>query len=220
MLTVCCSTPRASRPTLVDDPNKPLVACSVPEENADGEVTRPASKFLLSKSVIEGTELDSASNGQPDGQFIWVVNLEIGGQGKEDFTKISEALRCPGGGPECDLFAIVLDGQVISSPYMEGLITNGQAQISGNFTETTSKSLATSLKFGALPIAFEDDATARDYRAFAGRKPAVGWPDCAGLRPGAGASLLPALLPRPRPGRGRLAARGRGCDVRTGAAAQ
>ncbi len=145
---------------LIDDPNKPLVACSVPEENADGEVTRPASKFLLSKSVIEGTELDSASNGQPDGQFIWVVNLEIGGQGKEDFTKISEALRCPGGGPECDLFAIVLDGQVISSPYMEGLITNGQAQISGDFTETTSKNLATSLKFGALPIAFEDDATA------------------------------------------------------------
>ena len=40
---------------------------------------------------------------------------------------------------------------------MEGLITNGQAQISGNFTETTANELATSLKFGALPISFSDE---------------------------------------------------------------
>ena len=139
---------------IVDDPNKPLVTCSPPEEDS------PSAKYLLSPSVIEGTELDSASNGQPQGQFVWVVNLKIGGDGKDDFTAISKALQCPGGGPECELFAIVLDGQVISSPYMEGLITNGEAQISGNFTETSSKALATSLKFGALPIAFEDDATA------------------------------------------------------------
>ncbi len=40
---------------------------------------------------------------------------------------------------------------------MEGLITNGQAQISGNFTETSANDLATSLKFGALPISFSDE---------------------------------------------------------------
>ena len=40
---------------------------------------------------------------------------------------------------------------------MNGLIPDGQAQITGNFTEAEADSLATSLKFGALPIAFEKD---------------------------------------------------------------
>jgi preprotein translocase subunit SecD len=143
---------------VVDDPNKPLVTCSAPEVAAGDEPATPSSKYLLSKAVIEGTELDSASAGIPQGQFNWVVSLKIGGEGKDAFTKISRELLCPGGGPECQTFAIVLDGQVISAPYMEGLISNGEAQISGNFTEATATSLATSLKFGALPISFSDEA--------------------------------------------------------------
>ena len=50
----------------------------------------------------------------------------------------------------------MLDGQVLSAPTMNGLITNGQAQIEGNFTQASAKSLATSLKFGALPVSFAD----------------------------------------------------------------
>jgi preprotein translocase subunit SecD len=53
----------------------------------------------------------------------------------------------------------VLDGQIISAPTMNGVITNGQAEISGNFTESTANRLATSLKYGALPIAFDKDPT-------------------------------------------------------------
>ena len=39
---------------------------------------------------------------------------------------------------------------------MNALITNGQAQIEGNFTQASAKSLATSLKYGALPVTFSD----------------------------------------------------------------
>ena len=39
---------------------------------------------------------------------------------------------------------------------MNALITNGQAQIEGNFTQESAKSLATSLKYGALPVSFSD----------------------------------------------------------------
>lgn len=139
----------------VDDPNKPLVACSQPEEavTSDG-VDRPAEKYLLTKALIEGTELTDASAGIPQGELTWVVTLEIGGEGRGVFADISRALQ-----PTEDQFAIVLDGQVISAPTMEGVITNGQAQISGNFNETTANQLATSLKFGSLPISFDDDAT-------------------------------------------------------------
>jgi preprotein translocase subunit SecD len=51
---------------------------------------------------------------------------------------------------------VVLDGQVLSAPTMNALITNGQAQIEGNFTQASAKSLATSLKYGALPVTFSD----------------------------------------------------------------
>lgn len=138
-----------------DDPNQPLVACSQPEEAVtSSSVDRPAQKYLLSKALIEGTELEDASAGIPQGQLTWVVNLEIGGEGRGVFADISRALQ-----PTEDQFAVVLDGQVISAPTMEGVITNGQAQISGNFNEESANQLATSLKFGSLPISFDDDAT-------------------------------------------------------------
>jgi preprotein translocase subunit SecD len=52
-------------------------------------------------------------------------------------------------------FAIVLDGKVISAPRAEAIITDGSSQITGTFTETSAKSLADKLKFGALPISFD-----------------------------------------------------------------
>jgi preprotein translocase subunit SecD len=40
---------------------------------------------------------------------------------------------------------------------MDGLILDGNAQITGQFTEAEARSLATSLRYGALPISFEKD---------------------------------------------------------------
>ncbi|MGZ5404371.1 MAG: protein translocase subunit SecD [Nocardioides sp.] len=124
-----------------DDPDKPLVTC-----DDDGQ------KYLLSVAMIEGTQLSSADAGIPQQRVEWVVSLDFDGPGTETFTTISRALY----GTQKQ-FAIVLDGQVLSAPTMDAVITNGQAEISGSFTEATATSLATSLKFGALPIAFEPD---------------------------------------------------------------
>src|SRR3712207_4776437 len=43
-------------------------------------------------------------------------------------------------------FAIVLDAVVLSAPVVNTPITDGNAQISGNFTETSARSLANSLR--------------------------------------------------------------------------
>ena len=51
-------------------------------------------------------------------------------------------------------FAIMLDDEVLSAPRAEAVIADGQAQITGNFTEETAKNLAEQLKYGALPISF------------------------------------------------------------------
>jgi preprotein translocase subunit SecD len=125
-----------------DDPDKPLVTCD-----------EFGQKMLLSPALIEGTDLSSASTLPPSQQSVeWGVDLNFNRAGTTEFARISQALVNTD-----KQFAIVLDGRVISAPTMEGLITDGNAQITGQFTEAEARSLATSLKYGALPISFEKD---------------------------------------------------------------
>ena len=129
-------------PDVEDVPDKPLVTC-----DANGN------KYLLSESLIEGSQLSSADLLSPDGQNLeFGVSLAFNGEGSDEFGRISDALF----GTQ-QQFAIVLDGEVISAPTMDARIHNGQAQITGDFTESEAQSLTTSLKFGALPIQFQDD---------------------------------------------------------------
>jgi preprotein translocase subunit SecD len=146
------SCPQDGTPVNVeDDPKKPLVTCEWDPK------TKTAQKYLLSAAMIEGSDLDGADAVIPQNQVNYVVSLDFNGTGTDQFSKISQALVCPSGTvPPCRQFAVVLDGQVLSAPTMNSLITNGQAQIEGNFTETSAKSLATSLKYGALPVTFSD----------------------------------------------------------------
>lgn len=140
---------------VVDNPSEPLLTC-----DANGL------PYLLSKAIIEGTGLKNAGAEVPDKQVNWVVTLDLKDDDKftkayppadyvnptEVFSKISTAYAGTG-----RQFAMVLDGTILSAPTMEAAITDGNSQISGDFTEKTARNLATSLKFGALPVAFEDD---------------------------------------------------------------
>lgn len=139
-----------SEEPVVDDPDEPLVTCGVGDD--------AATKYLLSPAAIEGTDLTGAEAGLPSaGGVNWLVQLSIGGEGKEVFADLSQQMVGQG-----TQFAIVLDGNVISAPQFTGVITNGDAQITGDFTESTAKDLATSLKFGSLPISFEGDPSSED----------------------------------------------------------
>lgn len=140
-----------SKDPVVDDPGKFLVTCGTEEEGEAGV------KFLLSPTAVEGTDLKSAEAALPSNSLQWIVQLELGGDGKQVFSDLSQAMAGKG-----QQFAVVLDGLVISHPVFNEPITTGQAEISGNFTKTSAKSLATSLKFGALPISFADDGTSVD----------------------------------------------------------
>lgn len=131
---------------VVDDPDKPLVTC--------GTGRFEGVKHLLSPSMIEGTALDDAAAAIPQGQVNYVVTLDFDSEGTKTFGEISRALVNTE-----KQFAIVLDGQVLSAPTMDALILDGRAQISGDFTQASAESLATSLKYGALPVAFEDPST-------------------------------------------------------------
>jgi preprotein translocase subunit SecD len=136
---------------VVDDPTLPLVTCSAERDEQTGQYV----KYLLSPALIRGTQITSASAGIPQQQVNWVVNLQLDSKGSAEQLKLSQAMA----GDQSKTFAIVLDGKVISAPFFQGVIANGSSQISGNFTESSAKSLATSLKYGALPIQFDQSKT-------------------------------------------------------------
>ena len=133
---------------VVDNPDKFLVTCGTEAEGDAGV------KYLLSPSAVEGTDLDSADAVVPQQSVSWIVQLSLGGEGKGVFADLSRAMAGTG-----QQFAVVLDGVVISSPVFNGVIPDGDAQITGNFTKSSAQSLATSLKYGALPISFAKEGT-------------------------------------------------------------
>ncbi|HEY0888232.1 MAG TPA: protein translocase subunit SecD [Nocardioides sp.] len=130
--------------TLVDDPAQPLVTCS-----PDG-----SAKYLLTPAIIEGRNVTDAAAGIPQNDVQYVVSLSFDGPGGDVFADATGTIAGTN-----QQFAIVLDGQVISAPTAETRIV-GDAQISGDFTQAEAESLATSLKYGALPVAFEKDVSA------------------------------------------------------------
>jgi len=123
---------------VADDPAKPLVTCD--EEGI---------KYLLSPAMIEGTQLADATYGIPQNEAQYVVNLDFEADATQTFAEVTRAIQGTG-----EQFAIVLDAVVLSAPVVTSPILDGNAQITGNFTSDSARSLANSLKYGALPLKF------------------------------------------------------------------
>ena len=157
LFTLDCTTARGGRTEAPAD--KPYAAC-----DADGNI-----KYLLGPVDVSGANLADASAGMGVNQQghttgEWIVNLTFNDEGAKQFAEASKRLydlsQDTEGGksygkPDRNHFAVVLDGQVITAPSMNAVITDGKAQISGNFTAKTASALANQLRFGSLPLNFE-----------------------------------------------------------------
>ncbi|HEU4337462.1 MAG TPA: protein translocase subunit SecD, partial [Nocardioides sp.] len=133
----------------------------------DSEPTKKGNQILPSDqgdtievgpTVIQGEEVTGASAQQPDNSVDWVVGIDFNGKGGDTWADITGKAACnPDGDPKRRI-AIVLDGQVISSPQVETTvgcdvgIRGGSTQITGNFTSTEAKDLAALIEGGALPL--------------------------------------------------------------------
>lgn len=111
--------------------------------------------------ILEGAELKDANaymdQNTTSASEMYGVSLEFNSQGSKAFAEAtSDLINTYGSGEstrEKRIIAIVLDGQVISSPSVQSAITNGKAQISGSFSSfDDANSLAMMLKGGALPV--------------------------------------------------------------------
>lgn len=123
--------------------DQPLITCE-----ADG-----SAKYILGPVELDGSAISDATNGLNTQTNQWAVNIVFNGQGTETFGQISQRLY--GETSPRNQFAFVLDGSVLSAPSMNAVILDGKPQITGNFTQESSKTLADQLKYGALPLSFE-----------------------------------------------------------------
>lgn len=140
-----CSQVEAAK-TNVAPTDKPLITCD----------TNNRFKFILGPVEVAGKTITDATNsvvtnsqGASTGQ--WAVNIVFNSLGGSEFKAISTRLvSLPS--PR-NQFAAVLDGRVITAPAVQG--ATDKPQITGSFTQASSKALADQLKFGALPIGFK-----------------------------------------------------------------
>ncbi len=109
-------------------------------------------------TVIQGDEISGASAVQRDQSVEWVVAIDFSGKGGNTWADITGKAACnPSGDPKRRI-AIVLDGEIISSPEVNtGVgcdvgIRGGSTDITGNFSATDSKNLAALIEGGSLPL--------------------------------------------------------------------
>jgi len=127
--------------------------------NDQGQIEVHAAHILFSKpnadlantweaSGLSGRHISRAQLNFDQNTQQPLVLIEFNEEGKNLFGQITSANI----GQQV---AIFLDDGLISSPVVQEAITDGQAQISGNFTVSEAKQLVKDLNLGALPVPIE-----------------------------------------------------------------
>ncbi|MEI5521753.1 protein translocase subunit SecD [Streptomyces brasiliscabiei] len=115
------------------------------------------SKFVLGPVGVDGTEVEKAQ-ALLDTQSGtgWQVVMDFDSKGEKKFADITGQLATQTS-PQNE-FAIVLDDEVVSHPYVRAAVTGGKAEISGSFTQEEAQNLANMLSYGALPLTFKESS--------------------------------------------------------------
>lgn len=151
-----CAKPPEDQP--VGKTDEAIVACK-----DDGSL-----KYVLGPVVVAGTEIADAEAGYrvgPQGQQTNEpeIQLTLTSKGRKEYGDVSKQMvKLQGLNPanptnppgSYNALAAVLDSKVLIDPGFNEAIPNGQASISG-FSIEEARSLAKSLKFGALPLSFD-----------------------------------------------------------------
>ncbi|MFJ2394136.1 protein translocase subunit SecD [Streptomyces sp. NPDC087843] len=143
-------------------PTDPTVACG---QNSSGQWQ----KYVLGPAEVSGTDIKSAA-AVFDTQSAagWKVTMDFTSGGSKKFASITGKLA-QNQSPQ-NQFAIVLDGEVVSDPYVSQALTGGNAEISGSFTQTEAQDLANMLKYGALPLTFKEASVTTVTAALGGEQ--------------------------------------------------
>lgn len=112
-----------------------------------GETT----EILLDGSYVKSAEACADSN-TGDAEKYYVVNIEFNKEGAEKFKEITEKYTG-------QVISVWMDDIMISAPMVQAVISDGKAQINGDFTADEAKALASKINSGAIPF----DTEIADY---------------------------------------------------------
>ena len=149
-----CGVASASLP----EPSSPLPAGSVQCVSADRN-----SIYILGPVGFEGAALSKATATLNNGEWEVSVNVKSSQQSLANLTFNA----CNAGADTCPAqnstgqgaIAIVLDGEVLSAPVVQQQnLASDTFTISGDFSEGEAKDLALVLRYGSLPVEFEQAA--------------------------------------------------------------
>ncbi|GHC82857.1 protein translocase subunit SecD [Streptomyces flavofungini] len=144
-------------------PTDTVVACG---KSGDG---KGWDKFILGPSEVNGKEVDDAKAVyDTQGAAGWKVTMKFSGKGTKQFGDITGKLASKQ--PPQNEFGIVMDGEVVSAPYVRQALTTGDAEISGSFTQDEAKDLANILSYGALPLTFKEQSVTTVSAALGGEQ--------------------------------------------------
>ena len=138
--------------TPYNNPDVQVVACG----NNGGQW----GKFALDVAKVQGKQITSATAGLSTTSNQWQVNLSLNSAGAAAFSTLTARLyntyyaqaQTDQNSAILNQVAITLDGNVVSSPQIQGAIPGGNAQITGNFTQAEATQLQNELKFGSVPL--------------------------------------------------------------------
>jgi SecD/SecF fusion protein len=120
-----------------------------------GEPIRVGPQLMTGESVGDAEGVLNPQNAR------WSVTIDFVADGPDTWRQMTADAACfPSGDPQRRI-AIVLDGEVISSPQVNESvpcgagIAGGTTEITGNFDSESAKELAALIKGGALPVPVE-----------------------------------------------------------------
>jgi SecD/SecF fusion protein len=118
--------------------------------HAEGNEKPKEERLLIKKKADLGGDRVTESHAYY-GNEGWTVQMKFDGEGAKQFGKITEA-------NVGHRFAIVIDGEVISAPVIRTPIHGGDAIITGRFSETEARGLASVLENPLqTPVSIEEE---------------------------------------------------------------
>ncbi|WP_461029748.1 protein translocase subunit SecD [Streptomyces sparsus] len=147
--------------TKPDSENKPEPDSATGPSEPEVLPDESGNRLRLGPSALSGADVeDAAPQIDPQRGTGWFVTVDFRGGGK-GWAELTGDAACHPQGDDRRRVAIVLDGEVISSPAVdgdvrcEGGITGGSTQITGSFGQDEARDLALLIKGGALPVPVE-----------------------------------------------------------------
>lgn len=116
---------------------------TIDEMLADGSITLSGTDVSEAKA---GYQQDNLNNNEI------VVSLVMTDAGTEQFAKLTEEAYNNGNAT----IAIYYDGQIISAPHVQAVITNGHAVINGQSSFEEAEQLASTIRIGGLKLELEE----------------------------------------------------------------